>query len=80
MPGQVHAVMKEAQDVNHVAILSGLDSEQDEMLTLAPVPRKVKRPNVAANFLPFRNPVNGRTGAKGFQRRWQGVGINPRLR
>lgn len=50
MPLQVHTVMQKPQNINHLAILSTGDSEHDEMSPLAPIPRNMKRPDVATDF------------------------------
>jgi len=69
MPLQVHAVVQEPQNVNHLAILITGDPEHDEMSPLASIPRNMKRPDVGADFGPLLDPNDGRTGTKGFQRR-----------
>ena len=53
MPLQVHAVMQQPQNVDHLVILSAGDSEHNEMSPLAPVPRNMKRPDVATDFRPL---------------------------
>lgn len=50
MPRQVHAVMQESQNIDHLTILSAGDLEHDEMSPLATVPRDMKRPDVATDF------------------------------
>lgn len=56
MPLQVHAVMQEPQNVNHLALLSGDDSEHDEMPPLASVPCNMKCTDVASDFRALLDP------------------------
>ena len=56
MPLQVHAVMQEPQNVNHLAFLSADDSEHDEMSPFAPVPCHMKRIDVASDFRALLDP------------------------
>ena len=60
---QIHAVMQEPKNVDHLAILGGADSEHNEMSPLATVPRDMERPDFATNFWSFLDPNDGWAGA-----------------
>ena len=69
MPFQIHAVMQQPQNVDHLVIVSAGDSEHDEMSPLAPVPRNMKRPDGATDFRPLLDTGDWRAGSPGLQRR-----------
>jgi len=56
MPLQVHTVMQQPQNVDHLAVLSAGDSEHNEMSPLATIPRDMKRPDVATDFGALLDP------------------------
>ena len=51
MPLQVHAVMQEPQNVNHLALLSADGSEHDEMPPLASFAGNMKGVNSGADII-----------------------------
>lgn len=55
--------MKEAQHINDVLPINTTDSEHDEVSTLVPVSRNVKRPDIGADFAALFDADDRRPGA-----------------
>ena len=77
---QIHGVMKEAQDLDHVVVRSAPDAEYDEMAPLAALAGDVKCENSLQDVVSFFRTDDGRTGSQIIQRRRKRFGVGARLR
>ena len=66
---QIHGVMKEAQDLDHVAVGCPSDAEHDEMKPLAGLAGDVQCENSLQNVVPLFCTDDGRAGSQIIQRR-----------
>lgn len=77
---QIHGVMKEAQDLDHVTVRRAPDAEHDEMATFAALAGDVKREKPLQDVVPLFCTDDGRTGGQIIQRRRKRFGVDARLR
>ena len=76
---QIHRIMKESQDLDHVVVLSTPDAEHDEMTPLATLAGDMKRENPLENIVPLFCTHGGRAGGQVIQRRSKRFGVDARL-
>ena len=79
MAWQIHGVMKEAQDLDHVTVRRPSDAEQDEMTTLAALAGDVKRENSFQDVIPLPRAHDGRAGSQIIQRCRNSFSVDARL-
>jgi len=73
---QIHGVMKEAQDLDRVAVRSAPEAEHDEMTPLA---RDVKREEPPQDVVPLFRTRYGRADSQLIERRRNRFGVDARL-
>jgi len=76
---QIHGVVKEAQDFDHLAVRSAPDAEHDEMTPLAALAGDVKRENALQDVISLSCTDDCRTGGQIIQRRRNCFGVDARL-
>lgn len=76
---QIHGVVKEAQDFDHLAVRSAPDAEKDEMTPFAALAGDVKRGNALQDVISLSCADDCRTGGQIIQRRRNRSGVDARL-
>ena len=79
MARQIHCVMKEAKNLDHLAAVFMPDPKHDEMAPLALLASDVKRAEPLGDFVAFSRPRDARASSQGFQCGREGFGIGARL-
>ena len=77
---QIHGVMKEAQDLDHVTVRRPSDAEHDEMTPLAALAGDVQCENSLQDVVPLFCTDDGRAGSQIIQRRGNCSSVDASLR
>ena len=76
---QIHRIMKESQDLDHVVVLSTPDAKHYKMPSLAALAGDVKRENPLEDVVPLFRTRDGRADSQIVQRRRDRFGVDARL-
>ena len=77
---QIHRIVKEAQDLDHVVVRSTPDAEHYKMTPLASLAGNEKRENSLEDIVPLFRTNDGRAGSEIIERRGNCSSVDTRLR